>query len=331
MDACATIQTDLDDVVLARLEQEIVRAKNIVLIVHKSPDGDALGAMLSFYLALTHMGKRVTPASYDPAPDAFRYLPGVGQLVHDFDPLAHDLVITMDCGDIKQTKFNEKYPILFAPKEERAHTLVKIDHHAYGGEFGDIQIVPTDMPASAYIMTRIYEKLSIRITPDMATCLLTGLMTDTGSFKHSNTSPQALRMASRLLRYGANLGTISRNVFRHTPIPAMHLWGRILKNIQVNQKGITLAMIKEEDFAATGTEAEDLTGVVDYINSVPNALFSLMLSERGDTIKGSLRTVRDDVNVAKIASAFGGGGHVKAAGFQVQGKLSEERVWRITS
>lgn len=315
----------LDTTNLARFEEAILDAKKIVLIAHKSPDGDALGAMLALYLALRRTGKDVTPACVDPVPAAFAFLPGAEEMVQEIDPSAYDLVVTVDCGDLKQTKYDQLHPELF----DGSRTVIKIDHHPFARDFGDIKLVYTDACASCYIMTNVFETLGIKIRPDMATCLLNGLYTDTGSFMHSNTDPSVLRMAARLLRYGANLPVISKSVFHTTPLSSMRLWGRVLRSLKQTREGVTLAVVQNKDFTETGTIPEDLTGVVDWVNAVPNAKFSIMLSERGDLIKASLRTLRDDINVAKIASAFGGGGHVKAAGFAIPGKLEPETRWRI--
>lgn len=319
---------ELTPQLLTEFEDAIVAAKKIVLIVHSSPDGDALGAMLALYLTLTRLGKDVTPASIDGVPDVFQFLPGSEKVVRDFDPAAYDLVMTVDCGDLAQTKFDKIYPELFDGSVP-GRTVIKLDHHPFARDFGDLKLVFTDACASCFITTRLFESLGIKIRPDVATCLLNGLYTDTGSFKHSNTAPDVLRMAADLLRLGANLPAISKRVFRTTPVAAMQLWGRILNSLRQNPSGVTLAVALKKDFEETGTTAEDMTGVVDWINSVPNSKFSLLLSERGNLIKGSLRTLRDDVNVAKIAAAFGGGGHVKAAGFAVPGSLERTEVWKI--
>lgn len=314
-----------DDVV--QFEEAVMRAQKIFITPHKSPDGDALGASLALYIALSRAGRDVTIGCVDPVPETFRFLPSWERIVASINPDDYDLVISVDAGDIKQLGWDKVHPSLF----DGSKTLIKIDHHAFAQEFGDIRLVYTDLPASCAIVTKLLIALGIRIRPDMATNLLNGLYTDTGSFKHSNTTPDVLKMAAHLMRLGANLPAISKRVFHTVPVSAMRLWGRVLRDMQLTKKGVSLAIVRERDFTETGTSAEDMTGVVDYVNAVPEARFSLLLSERGDVIKGSLRTLRDDVNVAKIASAFGGGGHVKAAGFAVPGTLAVEQRWSIVS
>lgn len=331
METLEIVRSKIEDATAAAWDEAISRAERIAIITHKSPDSDAIGSMLGLTLTLQRLGKNVTPIDIDGVPEMFRFMPGWQQVQQDLDPAAFDTIIVIDCGDPKQTGFAESKPEIFAPAGQRPHFLIKIDHHAYAREFGDLQLVYTDMPASAFIVAELLRKLGIDPKPDAATNLLSGLMTDTGSLRHSNSSSAAHRLAAYLLRCGAQLAPIRRNIFQHTPIEALRLWGRVLKNLNLNQKGIAVTAIRQRDFEETGATAEDLAGVVDYVNAVPGALFSLMLSERGDLIKGSLRTKRDDVDVAKIASAFGGGGHVKAAGFAVPGRLEQETVWRIVS
>ena len=304
-------------------------AKKIFITPHKNPDGDALGASLALYLALSRAGRDVTIGCVDPVPDAFKFLPGSERFVDNINPKEYDLVISVDAGDTKQLGWDVRYPELWDGSDP-ARTVVKIDHHPFARDFGDIRLVYTDACASCFVLTKVFDELGIRIRPDMATCLLNGLHTDTGSFKHDNTSPEVLRMAARLMRAGANLPVISKEVFHSTPISAMRLWGRILAGMRQTDNGITLAVAKAHDFAESHATQEDMTGVVDYINAVPDAKFSMLLSERGDLIKGSLRTKRKDVNVAKIAATFGGGGHVMAAGFAVPGKLEKVEQWKIT-
>jgi phosphoesterase RecJ-like protein len=310
---------------ISELEDAIVAAQNILLLTHKNPDGDALGSLLATHLMLTQVGKKATAACFDPAPNSFQFLPGAESIVNDFVAEDFDLVIVLDCGDIHQTKFHETKPQLW----DGSRKLVKVDHHSMAADFGDIKLVYPEVCATSFILTHLFEVLGINITPEIATCLLTGISTDTGSFKHSNTSPEALRTAGKLLRCGGNLLKMSKEVYRTTPIPAMKLWGRILNTVKQTSEGVTLAVAQKEDFEESGAVQEDLAGVVDYVNAVPDAKFSILLSERDGLVKASLRTQREDVNTAQIASAFGGGGHVKAAGFAVKGKLKKETVWKV--
>lgn len=316
---------EFDPKAIAQLEKLLIDSESILLLTHKNPDGDALGSLLALYLVLDHAGKKVTPGCFDPAPENLRYLPATEKIVNDFEAKDFDLLIVLDCGDPHQTGFDKDKPELFS----NAHKVIKIDHHQMASDFGDVQIVHPEMCATSSILTHLFEQLGVPISPDVATCLLTGISTDTGSFRHSNTKPCTLRSAAKLLRLGANNALIAKNIYRSTPLSALKLWGNVLQTLRQTKDGVTLAVAQKKDFDETSARTEDLAGVVDYVNAVPDAKFSILLSERDGMVKASMRTQHPDADVAKIASAFGGGGHVKAAGFAVPGKLEREVRWRV--
>ncbi|PIR53697.1 hypothetical protein COU75_04635, partial [Candidatus Peregrinibacteria bacterium CG10_big_fil_rev_8_21_14_0_10_42_8] len=165
--------------------------------------------------------------------------------------------------------------------------------------------------------------------PEVATCLLTGVYTDTGGLLHSNTTVQVYRAVARLLRAGAHQQVIVNSVFRTAKLSTLKLWGRLLEKISITDEGGAISAVTKGDFAATGAHYSELTGAIDYLNAVPGMRFSMILSERDGKVKGSLRTLRDDVDVAEMASKFDGGGHKKAAGFALQGKLKPEVRWKV--
>ncbi len=146
---------------------------------------------------------------------------------------------------------------------------------------------------------------------------------------HSNTNSEALRIGARLLAKGANLRGISKEIFNTTKISTMRLWGRVLKNIQRTPKGVTMSVVTQKDFEECGAAYDEMTGVVDYVNSVPGSAYSVILTEKKGAVKGSLRTLNDDVDVSAIAAQYGGGGHIKAAGFTLPGRLEKEVRWKV--
>ncbi|MFH0833951.1 MAG: bifunctional oligoribonuclease/PAP phosphatase NrnA [Patescibacteria group bacterium] len=310
---------------IAELENALLAARKILLLTHKNPDGDALGSLLALYQVLLKAGRDVVAACHDPAPAILKFLPESEKIATEFDAREFDLVIVLDCGDLHQTGFDKTKSELF----DGSRKLVKIDHHPVASEFGEIQIVHPEFCATSSILTKIFELLEIPISPDVATCLLCGISTDTGSFRHSNTKPQTLRIAAQLLRKGANNFLIAKNLYQSTPLPALKLWGSVLQSLRQTSEGVTLAVAQKKDFEAAGARDEDLAGVVDYVNAVPNAKFSILLSERNGMVKASLRTLDEATDVAAIAAKFGGGGHVKAAGFAVPGRLEKEVRWRV--
>ena len=310
-----------------KIGQEIARARHIALIAHKKPDGDALGSLLALGLALRNLGKHVDLITRGPIPTNLKFLRGHEDILFDFPALDYDLYITLDCGDAPITGFANDYPQLFSE-----FNLVNIDHHPSNKGFGKLNIVIPQACSTSAIVYRLLKSWNIGFNIDIATALLTGLYTDTGSFMHANTSATSYRIAGELLSRGANHRLIINSIFKNTPLSTLRLWGRVLDHLKQTSKGITVAVVTQQDFLETGAKEDELSGVVDFVNSVPNSLFSILLTEQKEHfIKGSMRTLRDDVNLSRIAESFGGGGHTKAAGFTIPGHLEQEVRWKIVN
>lgn len=315
----------LSKIEIHKMASEMNLAKNILLISHKSPDGDTVGSALALYDYLNSIGKNVVPVCIDLIPEPFYFLPNIENYQQEFITDDYDLIIILDCGAHYMTGLQDSHPELF----DGSKTVVNIDHHPSSNSFGTINIIQTDACSTTRIIYEIFQILDIPLNRNIATCLLTGLFTDTGSFMHSNTKSSTLRTAGKLLAKGGNLRAIRQNIFKRTPLSTLHLWGRVLKNIYVNDEGVTMTVLNQKDFDETQSNYSELTGVIDYVNSIPGSSFSVMLTERNGSVKGSLRTLKDDIDVAEIASEFGGGGHKKAAGFTIPGRLEKEIRWNI--
>lgn len=319
------MQIDQDE--LNKINDLIKNSNRFLIIPHKNPDGDTIGSALSLYMALFNIGKGVDIICQDDVPEDFYFLPEISKIKKGKPVLDYDAYFILDAGAPHMTGFHETCPELFMKGLE----VVNIDHHKSNESFGKYNIVIDDSASATMIMFELFRSLDYKITRDMATCLLTGIYTDTGSMMHSNTSPEVLRAASRLLGKGADLRSMSKIIFNTTKISTMKLWGRVLKSISRNEEGITMSVVTKKDFDDTGADYSEISGVVDYINSVPDSKYSVILTERDGKVKGSLRTLDDTIDVAEIASAFGGGGHTKAAGFTMPGKLEKEVRWKVVN
>ncbi len=307
--------------------REIERAERIVLISHKNPDGDTTGAALAFYELLTLMGKSPVFYCIDPLPESFMFLPNSDMLVREFDENEFDLAIMFDVAAEHLSGIDKLKPDLFYGK----YPLINIDHHPSNEGFGRWNLIDTESASVTLLLTHFFNFLGWRITPKMATCLLTGIYTDTGSLKHSNTNAEVHRVASQLLRSGARLKEIVKYIFKNTKVETLRLWGRVMKRISQTPDLITVSYVNDDDFRETETTPSDLTGAIDYLNAVPDAKFSLLLTEMNGKVKGSLRTMREDVDLTEIAGRVGGGGHKKASGFSMQGKVKMETRFTIES
>ncbi len=315
----------LDQNEIQKIGHTLKKADRILIVSHKSPDGDTVGSALGLYHSFKAMGKSPTVTCIDSMPPEFSFMPSVDQYQLGMDHLNYDLFFIVDCGATHLTGLNESHPQLF----DKTLEVVNIDHHPTNTHYGKYNLVVDKAASATMIVYQMLADLQLPISRQSATCLLTGLYTDTGSFMHSNTNVDALMIAARLLAKGADLRSISKEIFNTTKISTMRLWGRVLKNTYQTPEGVTMSVVSKKDFQETGADYSEMTGVVDYVNSVPNSKYSVILTERDDVVKGSLRTLKDDVDVSAIASQYGGGGHVKAAGFAVKGRLEKEVRWKV--
>lgn len=315
----------LDQNELKRVLEAVNRADSVLLVSHKSPDGDTLGSALALYQTLSLMGKKPLVACVDAPSPVYSFMPAIESMQVGVSHIEYDLVIILDAGATHLTGLNELFPQLF----DKSREVINIDHHPTNDFYGKYNIVVPHAPSTTMIIYEMLVDLELPMDRHAATCLLTGIYTDTGSFMHSNTTPEALTIASRLLARGANLRSISKEIFNTTKLSTMLLWGRVLRSIYRTPDGVTMAVVTQKDFDECGASYDEMSGVVDYVNSVPHSAYSVILTERQGAVKGSLRTLSDDVDVSAIASNYGGGGHTKAAGFTVKGRLEKEIRWKV--
>lgn len=308
------------------LDTIIKSAKRIVCICHQNPDGDALGSVLGLQALIRAQFSQTVVIAYciDAPPMSFDFLP-LDQLQHEFTPQAGDVYLFVDTADPKLTGIEQSLPAIFT----KEYLTVNIDHHASNTEYADLNLIDSTAASACEIVYALALSLQWNVTPAIATCLLTGLLTDTGGLLHANTTSTTYKNVAALLRSGAQQETIITRVFRTAKLSTLRLWGRVLEKIQLTPEGGAISAVTKRDFAATGAEYAELTGAIDYVNSVPGMRFSLLLSERDGKVKGSLRTLRDDIDVAKMASAFSGGGHTQAAGFAIDGSLEQTTRYKV--
>jgi phosphoesterase RecJ-like protein len=297
------------------IQSVINSSQSILLISHRNPDGDTLGSSLALHLALESMGKQATPVCIDPVPKELSFLPASERVVDSFRPEDYDLLVILDCADQENlTGFYKTYPEFF-----NKVISINIDHHPSNKHFGTYQLIRDTAAACAVIMVDLFQVLDVEITKDIATCLLTGIMTDTGGFQHSNTSPEVMQKVASLLEYGADIEAIISHVFRAKTVDTLRLWGKILRDLQATpDRKIVWGHASKEIFSETHTSSEQLSGLISLIYGIQEAKATVLLQEREDgQLKGSIRTKNgEDANA--LAAQFGGGGHKKAAGFVVR-------------
>ncbi|MDO8529152.1 MAG: DHHA1 domain-containing protein, partial [bacterium] len=208
-----------------------------------------------------------------------------------------------------------------------------IDHHPDITLEGDVNILESSVSSVCEIIYSFFKFFNIKITKEIATFLMVGILGDTGSFQHSNTGAEVMNIASELMKKGASLFKIVEAIFANKKLSTLKLWGRAFEKAIINPKNnMIITVLTEEDIKECEASTEDIAQVASILNTVPGTKFSLILSQReGDLVKGSLRSEEyKGVDVSEIAHQFGGGGHKLASGFEVKGKIREtEDGWEI--
>ncbi len=315
------------------MEQEFTKAKNlidqskrIILTMHERMDGDDGGALLAMGQQLEKMGKQVTYAVKKGVPPNLSFLPGAEKIVDDIENNNFDLVITFGCSE-KTRCGSPKIMELDIP-------ILNIDHHPDNTGFGHVNVVDAKKSSVAELVYDFFNFNNWPITKDIATCLLTGIITDTGGFMHSNTQSSTLKTAGLLLRKGAQSHKIIRETYKNKSPQILKAWGKAMENSYYDKKNkIIYSVMTEKDLAEfTSLPQAAFEGFTETLNTMPEAKFAMFLRQDGGVIKGSLRSdTFKNIDVSKIAHIFGGGGHKLAAGFSVAGKLmkDEQGKWKV--
>jgi len=304
--------------------------EKVLLVAHERPDGDTVSATLAMSDLLKALGKEVSIVSTHGVPEVFRYLSNWHSAKEDFLFGDFDALFLIDNGDLKRTGCADR--ILKA--KSKGVKIINIDHHPKNDiwKYASINIVDEKVSSTCEIIFNIFQKTKINIDANVATMLLTGIYTDTGGFQHSNVSAKTLGISSELLSKGAKLKNISNNILNRKSLPMLKLWGIALERIvYLENIDLIFSVITQDDIKKVSASDQDLAGVVNLINSALSGVAALLLYETSDgKIKGSLRTESSKIDVAKIASIFGGGGHRRAAGFVIDGRLKKrESGWEI--
>lgn len=304
----------------------LATSKHVLIGTHEHPDGDALGSSLAMLYALESKGIVATAYIPDPAADFFEFLPGYSRLTTQKPNLDEfDAVILLDYTQLPRTHIEQE--VLGKDR------VISIDHHYDNTKQTPVNLIVPEAAATAHILFALFSELEIPITPDIATCLLTGIFTDTGSFMHDSVTPEILLIASDLMRKGARLSHIAHETYQKKDLPGLQIWGRALSRILMSSKtGASVSLITLDDLKECNATLDDLSGVVSMLNALPETSFVMLLVEHEyGKIKGSLRSEpHKRIDVSKIAKRLGGGGHKLASGFEVAGHLvQKDGTWRI--
>ena len=296
---------------------EIEHAEKIVIMAHETPDGDAIGSMLSMYLALKKMGKEADVIVKE-FPRTFAFLPGANKVKTSSDIEKYDLAISLDCTDLKRLVGREYF--------EKAKKTIVIDHHSTNTMFGDLNFVNPVSPACCEILAGMFEYFDIEIDAEIGSCILTGIITDTGGFKYSSVTSETFEFTAELLRKGVNVSDIYQRVLETRTKSNFELLRRATNRLELLEEGkVAFTYINKKDEEEVNAEPGDHEGIVENARSIEGVKVSVFIREKEENLyKVSMRTGNgSNINVSDICYIFGGGGHPRAAGATVTGNVEQ--------
>jgi phosphoesterase RecJ-like protein len=303
---------------------DALRANDRFLVVsHENPDGDALGSMLATTVALRQLGKdAVMYLSGDaPLPREYAFLPLEDLMRQVPNDIAERVLVAVDCA--KADRIGPDPGLLMDAKLK-----VDIDHHHDNSRFGDVNLIVSEASSTGEVLRDVFRELDVVITPDIAEPLYIALVTDTGRFQYTNTTPKALRLAAELVEAGADVHAVFQQVYESVEFAKLKLLARALERAQVIEGGrIVIAVLLRNDFTDVGAVEAYAEGIIDYLRAVEGSELAVLIREPpradGPTRRVSLRSSVDELDVSAIARRFGGGGHRQAAGFSSDASVEE--------
>jgi phosphoesterase RecJ-like protein len=317
-----TVSSDRAAVAAALRQHE-----RFLITTHENPDGDALGSLLAMKLALAQLGKDAVMYLADgaPPPSEYRFME-LDELRRQLPADAGDRVlVAVDCAN--ESRLGPDPEILMS-----ARLVLDIDHHHDNTRFGDVNLIVADASSTGEVLRDVFEDLGVELTPEIAEALYIALVTDTGRFQYTNTTPKALRLAAELVEAGADVHRVFQGVYESVQFAKLKLLARALERAQIYEGGrIVVSFLKRTDFTQVGAAEPYSEGIIDYLRAVEGAEMAVLIREPprvdGPTRRVSLRSSVDELDVSPIARLFGGGGHRQAAGFSSE--LPEEEITKI--
>jgi phosphoesterase RecJ-like protein len=310
--------SDLQAVAAALREHD-----RFLVVTHENPDGDALGSLLATTLALRQLGKDALMFLSGDAPlpreYAFMQLDGLRRELPD--DMEERVLVAVDCAKVDRIGPDR------AP-EERARIVVNIDHHHDNSRFGDINLIAPEASSTGELLRDVFRELGVELTAEIAEPLYIALVTDTGRFQYSSTTPKSYRLAAELIEAGADFHAVFKQVYESLELAKLKLLARALDRTRVLEGGrMIVSHLLRTDFAEVGAVEAYSEGIIDFLRAVEGAELAVLIREpprdTGPARRVSLRASIDELDVSAIARAFGGGGHRQAAGFSSEASIDE--------
>jgi len=297
-------------------------ARRILLTTHSNPDGDAIGALVALGLTLERLNKETLWINESPIPAVYRFLPGAVRIQTDLPAnAAFDTAVVLDCGDLQRLGG-------IASRVAAIPVVINIDHHVTNTGFGTCHLIDADACATCEIVYRLIRRLDLAIDRDVATSIYTGIFTDTGSFRFSNTNLAAFAICQEMVSLGVDPYNVAKHVYGTYSLGRIKLLNLALDSLELAAEGkVSIMTLSQDMFEETRTQPEDGDGLINYARRIEDVKIAALIQEQPNGNAPDRRyhvSLRSDgsVDVAAIAAGYGGGGHATAAGFNIRGPLA---------
>ena len=303
---------------------QLTRSRRVLLTTHTHPDGDAIGSLLALGLSLERMGKTIAMVDDDPIPAIYRFLPEVARITDRVPSgVDFDTAVVLDCGSLQRVG-------TVAEAVAAAPVVINIDHHVTNEAFGTLRLVDPEACATAAIIYRLLGEMSVPIDKIVATAIYTGIFTDTGSFRFSNTNLEAFTICREMVTLGVDPYQVAKHVYGTYSLGRIKLLNMALDSIELAANGkMTIMTLSQEMLRETRTQPEDGDGLINYARRIEDVRVAALIQElNGGQANQYHVSLRSDgsIDVADIAKARGGGGHASAAGFSVTAPLADVKA-----
>ena len=312
--------------------RHLTSSKRVLLASHRNPDGDAIGSLIAMGLALEASNKTISLYNESSIPAVYQFLPSIKRITNAIDrSYRFDTAIILDCGDLQRigSAITTVTEIPF---------IINVDHHITNTGFGHFKLIDTHASATAEIVYHLIKEMEVPINKSMATCIYTGILTDTGSFRFANTNQAAFAICKEMTERGVKPYHVARHVYGTYSLGRIKLLNLALDTIEISSNGkLSMMTITQDMLKQTGTQPEDIDGLINYARRIKEVKVAALIQEHKNGTRNSQQldrfhvSLRSDgtVDVAAIAAAFGGGGHFSAAGFGTKETLSNIKTKMI--
>ena len=310
--------------------EKIKEAQNILVVTHERPDGDALASTCALLEYANILRKSCFAYCHDAPAPQFNFLPRIEKISSDKNNLnfkSYDLIIVNDCGGLNRAKLTNE--IIGRDKKQ---FVVEFDHHPKIDNYADLEIKIPEASSTCEILYGFFKINKININKNIANCLLTGILTDTANFLFPSATNKTIKIASDLLLKGAKYPLILNSTWHNKNLTAMKIWGEALDNLRINKKyNLAFSVLGSKKLYENKIIDEALEGLPEFLSNLYGVNALLLLREIEDgKIKGSLRSSRPKTDISFLAQMAGGGGHAKASGFAINGRLIKTKTgWQI--